>query len=91
MIPSLRILGSSGPFLPTEDAHRDILDKTRSRMTMSTTFSRQNDAGSRAHTTCYWKSLVLVVVPDDPDLESKRHNTTDCYFVVSGFIDVTVT
>ena len=59
---------------------------------MSTTFSRQNDAGSRAHTTWYWKSLVLVVVPDDPDdPESKRHNTTDCYFVVSGFIDLTVT
>ena len=37
------------------------------------------------------KNLVLVVVPDDPDLESKRHNTTDCYFVVSGFIDITVT
>ena len=55
MIPSLRILGSFGPFLPTEDAHRDILDKTRSRMTMSTTFYRQNDAGSRAHTTWYWK------------------------------------
>ena len=35
------------------------------------------------------KNLVLIVVPDDP--ESKRHNTTDCYFVVSGFIDVTVT
>ena len=60
-------------------------------MTMSTTFSRQNNAGSRAHTTWYWKNLVLVVVPDDPDLESKRHNITDCYFVVSGFIDLTVT
>ena len=39
------------------------------------------------------KNLVPVVVPDDPDFrpESKRHNTTDCYFVVSGFIDATVT
>ena len=31
-------------------------------MTEAITFSRQNDAGSRAFTTQYWKSLVLVVV-----------------------------
>ena len=42
--------------------HYDILAKTRSRMTTATTFSRQNDAGSRASTTYYWENLVLVVV-----------------------------
>ena len=31
-------------------------------MTTATTFSRQNDAGSRASTTQYWENLVLVVV-----------------------------
>ena len=31
--------------------HYDIRVKTRSRMTTATTFSRQNDAGSRACTT----------------------------------------
>ena len=31
-------------------------------MTTATTFSRQNDAGSRASTTYYWENLVLVVV-----------------------------
>ena len=31
--------------------HYDILAKSRSRMTMANTFSRQNDAGSRANTT----------------------------------------
>jgi len=36
--------------------HHDILAKTRSRMTTATTFSRQNDADSRART------LVVVVV-----------------------------
>ena len=40
----------------------DIRAKTRSRMTAATTFSRQNDAGSRAYTTQYWENLVLVVV-----------------------------
>ena len=34
--------------------------KTRSRVTTPITFSRQNDAGSRAHTTLYWENLVLV-------------------------------
>ena len=33
--------------------HYDILAKTRSRMTTATTFSRQNDAGSRVRTTQY--------------------------------------
>ena len=42
--------------------HYDTLAKTRSRMTTATTFSRQNDAASRASTTYYWKTLVLVVV-----------------------------
>ena len=31
--------------------HYDILAKSRSRMTMAITFTRQNDAGSRAHPT----------------------------------------
>ena len=31
-------------------------------MTTATTFSRQNDVGSRACTTQYWGNLVLVVV-----------------------------
>ena len=38
------------------------LAKTRSKMTKANTFSRQNDAGSRASTTQYWENLVLVVV-----------------------------
>ena len=28
----------------------------------TTTFSRQNEAGSRVSTTYYWKNLVLVVL-----------------------------
>ena len=39
-----------------------FLAKTRSRLTMATTFSRQNDAGSRARTSWYWENLVLEVV-----------------------------
>ena len=31
--------------------HQDIRAKTRSKMTTATTFSRQNDAGSRTYTT----------------------------------------
>ena len=42
--------------------HLDILAKTRGRVTTATTFSRQNDAGSRAYTTYYRENLVLVVV-----------------------------
>ena len=42
--------------------HCDTLTKTRSRMTTAITFSRQNDAGSRASTTYYSENLVLVVV-----------------------------
>ena len=42
--------------------HYDILAKTRSRVTTATTFSRQNDAGSRLSNTQYWENLVLVVV-----------------------------
>ena len=30
-------------------------------MTTAVTFSRQNDAGSRASTTYYWENLLLVV------------------------------
>ena len=45
-------LPHSLPFLPlprklTCSRHYDTLAKTRSRMTMATTFSRQNDAGTR--------------------------------------------
>ena len=39
------------PDLITRLRHYDILAKTRSRMTMATKFSRQNDAGPRARTT----------------------------------------
>ena len=39
-----------------------IRAKTSSRMTTATTFSRQNDAASRASTTWYWENLVLVLV-----------------------------
>jgi len=46
----------------TCSCHYDILAKTLSRMTTTVTFSRQNDAGSRASTTQYWENLVLVVV-----------------------------
>ena len=46
----------------TRFCHYDTLVKTRSRMTAASTFSRQNDASSRASTTYYWKDLVLVVV-----------------------------
>ena len=49
--------------LITCSPQNDILAKTRSGMTTVIKFSRQNDAGSRACTTWYWKSLVLVVVP----------------------------
>ena len=41
--------------------HYDILAKTRGRMTMAITFSRQNGVGSRAGTTQYWENLVLVL------------------------------
>ena len=36
--------------------------KTPSRMTATTMFSRQNDAGSRVSNTQYWENFVLVVV-----------------------------
>ena len=55
-------------YLITRFRHYYILAKTRSRMMTATTFSRQNDAGSRARTTYYWENLVLVVLPV---LESK--------------------
>ena len=42
--------------------HYDILAKTRSKMTTTITFSRQNDAGSRAITTYYGENLVLLVL-----------------------------
>ena len=42
--------------------HYDILAKTPCRMETAITFSRQNDAGSRAITTQYWENLVIVVV-----------------------------
>ena len=48
--------------LITCSRHYDILAKTRSKMTTAITFSRQNDAGSRASNTYYWENLVLVVV-----------------------------
>ena len=40
----------------------DILAKTRNRMTTAITFSRQNEAISRACTTKYCGNLILVVV-----------------------------
>ena len=46
----------------TCSSHYDILAKTRSRMTTATTFSRQNDVGSRVSNTQYWENLVLLVV-----------------------------
>ena len=46
----------------TRNRHYDIFAKTRSGITPATTFSRQNDAASRASTTYYWENLVLVVV-----------------------------
>ena len=48
--------------LITFSRHYDILAKSRSRMTTATTFSRQNDAGSRMSNTQYWENLVIVVV-----------------------------
>ena len=42
--------------------HHDIVAKTRSRMTRTITFSRQNDAASSARTTYYLENPVLVVV-----------------------------
>ena len=42
--------------------HFDILAKTRSRVTTATSFSRQNDAGSRASTIYHWGNLVLTAV-----------------------------
>ena len=40
----------------------EALFKTRSRMTTATTFSRRNDAASRASTTYYSENVLLVVV-----------------------------
>ena len=40
----------------------DMHAKTPSRMTATTTFSRQNDAGPRVSNTQYWENFVLVVV-----------------------------
>ena len=48
--------------LITCSRHYDILAKRRGRMTTATTFSRQNDAGSRESTTQYWENLVFVAV-----------------------------
>ena len=48
----------------TTRPHYDILAKTRSKVTMATAFSRQNDAGSRVSNTQNWENLVLVVVLD---------------------------
>ena len=42
--------------------HFNILAKTRSRVTTATSFSRQNDAGSRASTIYDGENLVLTVV-----------------------------
>ena len=42
--------------------HYDILAKTRSRMTTATTFSRQNDPGSRVSDTQNWENVVAVLV-----------------------------
>ena len=42
--------------------HYDILGQARSRMTTAITFSRQNDAGSRARTIRIKKNLILVVI-----------------------------
>ena len=39
-----------------------ILARTRSRVKKAITFSRQNDAGSRASPIYCWENLVLVVV-----------------------------
>ena len=63
----------------TYPRHYDILTKTRSRMTTTITFSRQNDAASRANTTYYCENLARVVVLV---LESKAlyYNTGDNKF-----------
>ena len=42
--------------------HFDTLAKIRSRVTTATSFSRQNDAGSRANTIYHWENLVLAAV-----------------------------
>ena len=60
--------------------HFDILAKTRSWMTTATTFSRQNEAGSRASTT--WKCLALVAVLVS---ESKAFYWKDPGDEVAGF------
>ena len=52
-------------YLPSQSSLLKLpinLAKTCSRMTTATTFSRQNNAGSRASTTYYWENLVLTVV-----------------------------
>ena len=43
-------------------SHYDIFAKTRGRMTTAITFSRQNDAGSRARNTEYLENLAPIVV-----------------------------
>ena len=50
--------------LLTSFRHYDILAKTRSRMTLAITFSRQNDAGSRVRTKSRSRSEVVPKVSD---------------------------
>ena len=48
----------------TCSCHNDIHAKTSNRMTTlkTSSFSRQNNAGSRVRTTSLWENLVLEVV-----------------------------
>ena len=46
----------------TIPAFVNFFSATCSTITKAITFSRQNDAGSRARTTQYWENLALVVV-----------------------------
>ena len=60
--PDSKMINSNFLHLITCSRHFDIPAKTRSRMTTATTFSRQNDTGSRVSNTQYRENLLLVVV-----------------------------
>ena len=54
--------GTTYQILISCSCHYHILAKTPSSMTMTITFSHQNDAGSRVNNTHYWENLVLKVI-----------------------------
>ena len=59
-------------------------------MTPTLTFSRQNDAGSRARTTKYWGNPVVVVVYSSQNLKlSTERNGLDLFSGRPGYVEGT--